>query len=386
MVRTTLVRPAYSSAIYGKIFGEEDNARREIRPPLGLMALAGYLRHHDKECVVLDGEPELWSVDETCSRVLATNPTHVGVTSTTPEWPYALQIVRRLKKVRPETKIILGGPHVTNLPHQSLREADHAVDWVVLYEGEAALLAIVEGRAESVAWAASDDPRLLLAPTRLSGEELSSFVPSREVVDMSKYKYVDTDVGLVANDAVESARGCPFGCAFCTSRRTKLAIRSVASVIDEIVTSARNYNTKLFMFFDDTFTINRARTIEIFSEILAKKRQGIIGKEVKFYGFTRANTIDFELMKLLKEAGADKVTIGVETGDENILLQMEKGTKLTDYVQAYRILDELRITKRASFIVGHPFETENTVRKSIDFALSLNLDEVGVNIMTPFPG
>lgn len=385
-MRTTLVRPAYSAAIYGDIFGKEDNDRREIRPPLGLMALAGYLRHHGKECVVLDGEPQLWSVEETCTRVLATNPTHVGVTSTTPEWPYALTIIRQLKKQRPDLKIILGGPHVTNLPKQTLREAGDAVDWAVLYEGEAPLLAILDGRAASMAWAGSDDPRLLLAPDRLTGEELSAFIPSRDAVDMTRYKYVDTDVGLVANDAIESARGCPFGCAFCTSRRTRLANRSVSAVIDEIVISARDHNTKLFMFFDDTFTINRARATELFTEILTKKRQGIIEKDVKFYGFTRANTIDFELMKLIKDAGGDKVTIGVETGDPNILFQMEKGTKLEDYVNAYRILDELGLTKRASFIVGHPYETAQSVRRTIDFALSLDLDEIGVNIMTPFPG
>lgn len=385
-MRTTLVRPAYSVAIYGDLFGKEDNDRREIRPPLGLMALAGYVRARGHDCGILDGEPGLWSVEETCSRVLATNPTHVGVTSTTPEWPYALEIIRRLKAARPDLTMILGGPHVTTLPHQTLREAADAVDFAVLYEGEAPLLAILEGRPESVAWGACDDPRLLLAPARLTAEELSAFTPSREAVDMSRYKYVDTGVGLVANDAIESARGCPFGCAFCTSRRTRHVARTVASVVDEIVDSARRYGTRLFMFFDDTFTLNRARAVEMFTDILDKKRRGVLPREVSFYGFTRANTIDFELMKLLKEAGCDKLTFGVETGDETLLAHIQKGVKLRDYVEAYRILDELGISKRASFIVGHPHETEATIRRSIDFALSLDLDEIGVNILTPFPG
>lgn len=385
-MRTTLVRPAYSVAIYGDLFGKEDNDRREIRPPLGLMALAGYVRTRGHDCVILDGEPQLWSVEETCARVLATNPTHVGVTSTTPEWPFALEILRRLRAARPELVVLLGGPHVTTLPHQTLREAGDAVDFGVLYEGEVPLLAVLEGRPATVAWSVGDDPRLLLAPARLTSEELSSFTPSRDAVDMSRYKYVDTGVGLVANDAIESARGCPFGCAFCTSRRTRHVARSVGSVVDEIVMSARDYGTKLFMFFDDTFTLHRGRAVEMFSDILAKKRRGVLPRDVRFYGFTRANTIDFELMKLLREAGCDKLTFGVETGDETLLAHIQKGVKLKDYVEAYRILDELGITKRASFIVGHPYETERTVRKSIDFALSLDLDEIGVNILTPFPG
>jgi anaerobic magnesium-protoporphyrin IX monomethyl ester cyclase len=65
---------------------------------------------------------------------------------------------------------------------------------------------------------------------------------------------------------------------------------------------------------------------------------------------------------------------------------MQKGTKLQDYRDAYRMIEEVGITKRASFIIGHPFETEETIRHSLDFAIELDLDEIGVNIMTPYPG
>lgn len=381
-----LVRPAYSTAIYGEVFGKNEIDKREIRPPLGLMALTGYLERHGYGARILDGEPELWDAERTVSEVLALGPDLVGLTSTTPEWPFALEIASRLKSRRPELTVVIGGAHVTNLPMQSLAEAGDAVDYGVLYEGELALLAIVEGRARDMVWKPGNDPRLLLAPARLTGAELSAFTPSRRALDMSPYKYVDTGVGLVANDAIEAARGCPFGCAFCTSRRTLLAQREVGVVVDEIVASARDHGTRLFMFFDDTFTLHRAYAEELFRAILARKRQGALDRNVSFYGFTRANTIDADLMALIKRAGGDKISIGVETGDPEILAAMQKGTKLSDYVTAFAMLGELGYTKRASFIVGHPYETETTIRRSIDFALALDLDEIGVNIMTPFPG
>ena len=88
--KIVLVRPAYSAAIYGDIFGKNENDKREIRPPLGLMALAGYLKLHGYGAHILDGEPQLWGADRTVDEVLALAPDVVGLTSTTPEWPFAL--------------------------------------------------------------------------------------------------------------------------------------------------------------------------------------------------------------------------------------------------------------------------------------------------------
>ena len=140
------------------------------------------------------------------------------------------------------------------------------------------------------------------------------------------------------------------------------------------------------MFFDDTFTIHRARAMELMERILHAKRTGALPEDVHFYGFTRANTLDRELLVLMKEAGCDKLSLGVETGNAAVLEAMQKGTKLDDYRNAYALLDELGITKRGSFIIGHPYETEETLWDSINFARELDLDEIGVNIMTPYPG
>lgn len=387
MARITLVRPAYSAQIYGKVYEQSKDTKREIRPPLGLMAMSGYLKTFGHEVIIVDGEPGLLSEEETVNRTLATNPEIVGLTSTTPEYPFAYGILKSIKEQRSDVVTVFGGAHITNLPEHTMADLDDFVDWGVIFEGEKPMAAIANGNAEDFLWKPNSNSKLLIANERLTGEELNTFLPDREALNMKDYKFVDTSMGLVQNDALEIARGCPFACAFCTSRKTLIQHRSIEHVISEIVASANKYNTKLFMFFDDTFTIHKGRAMELFEEIVRLKRKGDLPRDVHFYGFTRANTLhDYELMKAMKDAGCDKITLGIETGNAEILRQTFKGTKLDDYRKAYQMLDEFDITKRGSFIIGHPYESEETLRDSIDFALELDLDEVGVNIMTPYPG
>lgn len=154
---------------------------------------------------------------------------------------------------------VLGGAHVTALPEHTISDLGGDLDWGVLYEGETPMAAIAADVASEFVWRADRSPKLLMTRERVSGQALSSFFPNRECLDMSVYKYVDTSLGLVQNDAIEMARGCPFGCTFCTSRRTPLEARQIGHIVDEIIDSANRFGTKLFMFFDDTFTVHRER-------------------------------------------------------------------------------------------------------------------------------
>ncbi len=386
MASIVLVRPGYSDRIYGAVYKQTKDTRREVRPPLGLMAISGHLNTFGHQVHIVDGEPELLSVDQTVAEVLKFNPGIVGVTATTPEYPFAAGIIRKIKSIDQNIETVLGGAHVTNLPEHTIEDLNAYLDWGVLYEGEKPMAAIAAGVPNQFRWREDRSRKLLMAADRLSGAELDAITPDRDGLNMSVYKYVDTSLGLVQNDAIEMARGCPFGCVFCTSRRTLMESRRVGSVIDEIVNSAARFHTKIFMFFDDTFTVHRGHAVELFEGLIDKKRKGDLARDVHFYGFTRANTLDIELLELMHEAGCDKISLGVETGDAEILRATQKGTKLQDYRTAYRMIEEVGITKRGSFIIGHPYDSEKTIRNSIDFAIELDLDEIGVNIMTPYPG
>jgi anaerobic magnesium-protoporphyrin IX monomethyl ester cyclase len=388
MSKITLIRPAYSVEIYGNVYDSQNsNLTREIRPPLGLMSLGGYLKKYGHEVVILDGEVDLWDEETTAKNALDTNPDIIGITSTTPEYPFAYRIMKKIRESSPHVITVFGGPHITNLPEHTMADLEEFVDWGVVYEGEIPLAAIANGNPDKFVFQRSGHPKLLMAPKRLSGEELNSFSEDRSILDMSKYKYVDSSIGMVQNDAIEMARGCPFGCVFCTSRKTNLSQRSIDHVLKEVLASAKKYKTKLFMFYDDTFTLKREMAVELFEKIISYKEKGDLPEDVHFYGFTRASSInDLEFLKLMKKSGCDKITLGVESGNPTILKNTKKGTKLDDYRQVYSLMDQAGITKRGSFIIGFPHETESTITETINFAIELDLDEIGVNILTPYPG
>lgn len=386
MARIALIRPSYSSDIYGKTYKLGRDDVMEYMPPLGLLYIAGYLREGGHQATIVDGEREHLDAEASVEAALKTNPDIVGITSTTPEYPFAREIIRRVKERSPATTTVFGGAHITSLPRHTIEDLAPFVDFGVIWEGEKPMRALADGvDITPFVWDPAY-PRLLNAP-RLTGRELDAFVPDRDAVPMAGYQIVDPSVGLVQADGLQTARGCPFGCNFCTSRQTRLAARSIDRVLEEMATSVERHGSRMFLFYDDTLTLERERILAMCEGILHLKRKGRIPESVAFYCMTRASTIcDIPLLRQMKKAGFTKITMGIETGNPWIMKAIRKGCSLDDYRTAYAMMEEIDIAKRGSFIIGHPFESEATIRDSIDFALELNLDEIGVNILTPYPG
>ncbi|MFN7973336.1 MAG: radical SAM protein [Acidobacteriota bacterium] len=385
MSRVTLIRPAYSD-VYGLVYQADKSFRRQILPPLALMSLAGYLKQHGHDAIIIDGEPDLLTAEQTVEQALATSPAVVGITATTPEFPLVFEIVKAIKQRRPDVVTVVGGAHITSLPGHTMADLAPYADWGVVWEGEKPIQAIADGDPLSCAWPEGPHPQLLKSPSRLDALELDAFFPDRSTLDMTRYQMVDTGLGLTQCDAIQTARGCPFGCSFCTSRRTALTNRTIASVMREIHDTVTRHGTKSIVFFDDTLNIERNRVMELFQAVVAAKRRHEIPEDVCFYALTRASALDLDLLRVMQDAGADRLTMGVETGNHEIMRRMMKGCTLDHYREAYAMLDQVGILKRGSFIVGHPYETEETIGESIRFALELDLDEFAVNIMTPYPG
>jgi radical SAM superfamily enzyme YgiQ (UPF0313 family) len=108
--------------------------------------------------------------------------------------------------------------------------------------------------------------------------------------------------------------------------------------------------------------------------------------DIKFFAMTRANLISEETIQLMKRGGLVKVSLGVESGNQEILDREKKGTTLKQYEEAYKLFVKHNIETRGSFIFGHPGETHKTARETIEFAKKLKLFRAGFNVMTPYPG
>lgn len=364
--RVVLVRPSYSAVYH--LFGRLPR-QREVRPPLGLLSIAASLRRAGYPVQVVDGEPRLLDPTALVREVLALDPEVVGISATTPEIHLAAELAHLLREARPELLLVLGGPHASAIPEQALEQIPE-LDYVVVGEGEVALVELLESRPA--------DP-VVVADSIADLDSLP--LPARDLVRPEHYRYVEPGKGMVTLDAVETSRGCPFQCSFCfhlPGNGTRF--KSPERVIEELRESQRVVGAKMVLFFDDTFTLDQRRAGEVLDRIVASDiRLGL-------HCFTRADTISPDLAAGMRRAGFVKVTMGVESGRQEVLDRLGKGTKLQDYRDAYSWLHAAGIETRGSFIVGNPHETWETIRDSIAFARELDLFRVGVNIATPYPG
>ena len=364
--RIVLVRPPYS-LVY-KLFGELPK-HREVRVPLGLLSLAGSLIRHGYEVHVVDGEPRLESTEALVKKILALDPDVVGVTSTTPEIHLARDLITSLKRCRPGIITVLGGAHASAVPESTL-ESIPQLDYIVVGEGEDAIVEIVQHLPR--------EQIVKLPPV----EDLDSLpFPAKHLVDPADYSYPHPQNGMVVLDAVETSRGCPFNCIFCYHcNGNTTRFKSADRVWAEIRQSQEQFKAQMVMFFDDTFTLNKNRAKTIL--------QGFLEKQIKlkYHCFTRADTLDEEIIRLMREAGFAKLTMGIESGDQSMLDRLNKGIRLEQYAKAYAMVYRAGLETRGSFMIGNPYESWSTVKASIDFARSLDLFRIGVNIATPYPG
>lgn len=202
-----------------------------------------------------------------------------------------------------------------------------------------------------------------------------------QAADLLSGKYYDL---LAKNHPISfiiSSRYCPFKCSFCSSKfySKNYRQRSANNVVEEIE-MLKTQGFRDFTFFDDTFTINKKRVLEICDAF--KKEIG----DVSWRCLSRTDHVDRELLNKLKESGCYQIHFGVESGDQGMLDLMKKGTNLNNIRTAFRLCDEIGIETIGSFIIGFPGETEKSIEKTIKFAHEIKPDFVSFNVFTPLPG
>jgi len=178
-------------------------------------------------------------------------------------------------------------------------------------------------------------------------------------------------------------RGCPFNCNFCTAQiyyGKKLRKRPVNRVVSEIEHNISRYQITDFFIWADTFTADRDHVHAFCSEIISRKL------DILWTCNSRVDTVDRELLALMKKAGLWMISFGLESGDERILLRTGKRITPAQSKKAVACCHELGIKTSGHYILGLPGETRATMEKSLNFALDLPLDIVQFYTAAPFPG
>lgn len=177
-----------------------------------------------------------------------------------------------------------------------------------------------------------------------------------------------------------TSKGCPYACIYCTVSRTPFKIKSAEKVIDEIKLLNNKFNVKLFSFFDETFTIDRARVIKISETI---RDQNL---DIQWYCNTRVNLVDKELLQIMHDGGCTGIAFGIESGSQKILNNVEKDITIEQAKKAIEWTKESGIKVFTSYIFGLPGENWETIKETITFVKETLPHSAQFNVAVPYPG
>jgi len=357
---------------------------RGYNPPLGLLYLAAYLQKHSKHQIeILDCQVEELNYEQIEEKIKEKNPDAIGLTTMTFTLIDVLNIAKIAKKINPEIKIILGGPHVDIYPRETIDQPN--IDYLVLGEGEEPLKNLLDNMGSSdnlrqIKGIVFKDKGEIINTGRAElNQDLDSLpFPARHLTPYKKYSSVLSKTTPVTT--MFTSRGCPYKCLFCDRPHLGkfFRARSSKNVVDEIE-ECQKMGIKEILIYDDTFTVNRQRVMDICSEI--KKRNLDIHWDVR----ARVDTIDREMLETMKTSGCQRIHYGVEAGTQKILDVLRKGITLKQTEEAFKLSHEIGLETLAYFMIGSPTETKEDILETIKFAKKINPDFTHITITTPFP-
>lgn len=372
--------------------------------PLGILSIAAVLKQAGFATSVLDADIQGLSIAETADRLLAESPDLVGISLMTPQLLSALALCAALKHRRPGLSIVLGGAHI-DATRGDIFSMTSMADFAIHGEGELALREVCQllsTRGERAPDGSYKNLRALLAqvdnvilPDRQAPDGLARVNPARPYiadldqvppVDYSLLGPHDYELPMLPGPRVLSmmlSRGCPFSCTFCDAPQVmgkKLRRYSIPRIVQEIAQNRDRFGTRSFVFKDSTFSANVRWATEL-CQAMIDARLGI-----RFRCNTRADLLPPALLSLLKQAGCEVINIGVESGDPEILRRIRKEVELSHVVDAFERCREAGIRTYATLLVGAPGETDESIRRTLAFALRIRPSLVNFHIAIAYPG
>ncbi len=360
-------------------------------PHLGLLMLGAVLREAGHEVGIVDASAQGLGYEQTLENARTIKPDMIAMTAVTPSIIKTVKLADIMKKVFPEVPIVIGGPHFTAVPEQTL--LDYPVfDYGVIGEGENTLKELVEtlsaGKSplDVSGVAFRKNGKVIFGAPRPVIKDLDSLpFPAWDLLDgfPDRYHPALFKYKKLPSTHVISARGCPNKCIFCDTSVFSRQIRfhSAEYVLEMIGWLVERYGIREIIFEDDQFLINKRRVARICEGLLKTKWK------VSWCCSGRVNSVnDSQLLKMMKRSGCWQISYGIESGNQKILDFAKKEITLGQIEKAVRLTHKAGILTKGYFIFGLPYETEETMKKTIRFAKKIPLDDMSVFTLTPFPG
>ncbi|MDD5590180.1 MAG: radical SAM protein [Candidatus Portnoybacteria bacterium] len=389
-MRITLVQPPLTLE---ERYGVKHQSGGETIP-LGLAYLASSVRAAGHKTKIIDAEINHWNLKEATKKIMETTPDLIGLTAVTISIDNAARVAEEAKKIKPEVIVLIGGHHFTTAPEETLNLFP-VFDIGVLGEGEETL---VELAAVLEKYGLAQD-ELKKVKGLIFKDEAGNFIrtPVRERIknldalpkpafdllgDITIYSPPAHTVRKFPACTLVASRGCPGQCTFCTRSiyGNILSQHSAQYMLDMVLELYHKYGIREVQFRDDNFTVFRDRLLE-FCKLLKAQKINFV-----WTALGRVDMVDPEMLRAMKEAGCWQIWVGVESGNNEILKLIKKYTTKEKITQAIKWIKEAGMGVGAFFIMGHPGETKETIRETIDLALSLPIDEFHCTFLTPLPG
>lgn len=384
-MRVSLISPPYELEDYFGRFSQTGS----LQQPLGIAYVSSYLKQAGQAVQLIDAAAMGLSVDRLIAEVKSFHPDIIGISAVTPSYLRTKEIARRIK-VEIGVPMMVGGPHVTSLPLETMKET--SFDYGVMGEGEITSLELLKGlenrrspsEINGIVYRDKDTNEVKITPRREYIKELDKLpFPDRDSLPpLSAYHPSESSYRRLPLGTLISSRGCPHHCIFCDRAvfGNLYRARGAVNVVDEIEILIERHKAREVRFWDDTFNLLPPRVVQICKEIRDRKI------DIEWSCVARVSNMTNELLGSMRKAGCWQVDYGVESGNSEILKSIHKGINMDLVRRAVRLSRENGLRVRAFFMLGLPGETEETMQQTIDFARSLDLDVAVFHITTPLPG
>jgi radical SAM superfamily enzyme YgiQ (UPF0313 family) len=302
----------------------------------------------------------------------------IGISTITPTAPRAYVIADKIRSWG--IPVIIGGPHVSFLPDEALEHADY----VIRGEAEEALISFIEtwengknfSKVPNLSY--HSDGKIIHNPVKPLVRSLNA----NPFPDFTLSQYVRKKIAGMITIPVQTSRGCPFHCSFCSVTGMfgkAYRFRSTENVIEEL--HRYDYKKNTIFFYDDNFTANRKRAKELLQRMIKEK--------FKFQWSTQVRVDiakDPEIVRLMKKAGCHTVYVGMESVNPKSLKSMKKQQTVEEMVQAMQIFRRERIHVHGMFVYGFDDDDWHTVKETVRFAKKVKFSSTQFMILTPLPG
>lgn len=359
--------------------------------PLGILSIATMLKRNGHEVRIIDAYAEMLNVDNMVKRIFAEDPDMVGIGVLTPAYLLAYKLTFKIASNRKNNRplIVMGGPHATLLPEKIMQECP--VDFLIKGEGEYSLTGLVAAIENSAdldhipGIYFGKDGMILKGPENNCLKDLDDLPPlDYSLLEMALYRAPLQWRPPLRTSNIMTTRGCPFDCPYCANRKLQkdISYHSVERIHREIETLVAHYHSRRIIICDSVFPSNRKRGFEFLKMMMDSG----LNRRITWFIQTRVELLDEEWVALSKEAGCSRISLGIESGDSDILKSINRTFSPAEVIKVSKMVRKYGIYLSANFMFGHIGDTPETMKRTSWLSQAMDIDEATFFLLTPYPG